>query len=54
MERDDLDGGRVEGRTSAEHQEPVELHRENRVRDMEVEIPAREATHSHGERSPGR
>lgn len=38
MAVDDIDAGRVEGTTSAEKRELVELRRRNRVLEMEIEI----------------
>ncbi len=38
MDRDDIDAGRKEGLTSAEHKELVELRRRNRVMEMDNEI----------------
>ena len=41
MNQDDVDSGRVEGLTSAEKRELVELRRKNRVLEMENEILTR-------------
>ena len=38
MRQDDIDGGRVEGLTSDERAELVQLRRDKRVLEMEVEI----------------
>ena len=38
MAQDDIDSGRVQGLTSAEQRELVELRRKNRVLEMENEI----------------
>jgi transposase-like protein len=38
MKQDDIDAGRVEGLTSQERKELVELRRKNRVLEMENEI----------------
>jgi transposase-like protein len=38
MSVDGVDAGRKEGRTSVERKELLELHRQNRVLDMELEI----------------
>jgi len=45
MAIDAVDSGRVEGLTSAEKGELIELHRKTRVLEMENEIPKRASAH---------